>query len=105
MGTIIAISAEANTVQSALCGIEAAFAAIDQVDKLMHPTRMGGDLIAIHQGKLGAPVAWVSHHIVMTAHICGCKITGAQWPTKRAGVETRTAVSGADWLLRPGAPN
>lgn len=57
MGTIIAISAEANTVQRALCGIEAAFTAIDQVDKLMHPTRIGGDLIAIHQGKLGAPVA------------------------------------------------
>lgn len=61
MGTIIAISAEANTEQSALSGIEAAFSAIDQVERLMHPTRDGSDLIAINQGKLGTPVtvhAW-----------------------------------------------
>jgi thiamine biosynthesis lipoprotein len=61
MGTIIAISAEANTAQNAVSGIEAAFAAIGQVERLMHPARMGSDLVAIRRGKLGAPLtvhAW-----------------------------------------------
>ena len=57
MGTIVAISAAANTAQNALSGIEAAFAIIGQVERLMHPTRIGSDLAAIHQGTLGAPVA------------------------------------------------
>ncbi len=72
MGTIVAISAEAHTAQSALCGIEAAFAAIDQVDRLMHPTRIGGDLVAIHQGKLGAPVAvhaWTWEVLALSRHM------------------------------------
>jgi thiamine biosynthesis lipoprotein len=61
MGTIIAISAEANTAQSALCGVEWAFAAIAQVERLMHPTRSGSDLLAIQQGPRGRPLdvhAW-----------------------------------------------
>jgi thiamine biosynthesis lipoprotein len=57
MGTIIAISAEAGTAQRALAGIEAAFAAVAQVERLMHPTRAGSDLLAIRQGTLGRPLA------------------------------------------------
>jgi thiamine biosynthesis lipoprotein len=57
MGTIIAISAEADTARSALSGIEAAFEVIGQVERLMHPTRAGSDLRAIRQGTLGLPLA------------------------------------------------
>jgi thiamine biosynthesis lipoprotein len=57
MGTIIAISAEADTAQSALSGIEAAFEVIGQVERLMHPTRAGSDLCAIRRGRLGSPLA------------------------------------------------
>jgi thiamine biosynthesis lipoprotein len=56
MGTTIAIDAEASTAHDALAGIEAAFAAIAQVEALMHPTRSGSDLSAIHRGGLGLPV-------------------------------------------------
>jgi thiamine biosynthesis lipoprotein len=57
LGTIIAISAEADAPPSALSGIEAAFHAIAQVESLMHPTRAGSDLLAIRQGALGQPLA------------------------------------------------
>jgi len=57
MGTTIAIHAEAYSAHESLAGIEAAFAAIAQVEGLMHPTRTGSDLLAIHQCKLGLPVA------------------------------------------------
>jgi FAD:protein FMN transferase len=57
MGTFIAISAEANAPHGALSGIEAAFEAIGQVERLMHPTRAGSDLLAIRRGTLGLPVA------------------------------------------------
>jgi FAD:protein FMN transferase len=57
MGTFIAIDAEANTAQSTLSGIKSAFAVVAQVERLMHPTRTGSDLAAIHRGRLGAPLA------------------------------------------------
>jgi FAD:protein FMN transferase len=57
MGTLVAIEAEAATSQEALAGIESAFAIFADVEKLMHPTRAGGDLLAIRQGVLGLPVA------------------------------------------------
>jgi FAD:protein FMN transferase len=61
MGTLIAIEAGAATLEVGLSGIEAAFAAIQQVESLMHPTREGSDLRAIHCAKIGLPVkvhAW-----------------------------------------------
>jgi FAD:protein FMN transferase len=57
MGTLVAISAEADTAQNALSGIESAFEAIAQVERLMHPTQAGSDLLAIRQGMLGCPLA------------------------------------------------
>jgi thiamine biosynthesis lipoprotein len=57
LGTIIAVSAEADAAQIALPGIESAFDAIAQVESLMHPTRTGSDLLAIRQGTLGQPLA------------------------------------------------
>ena len=56
MGTMIAIEAQAGTSEDALAGIESAFAVIAQVERLMHPTRTGGDLLAI-RGTLELPVA------------------------------------------------
>jgi thiamine biosynthesis lipoprotein len=56
MGTMIAIEAQAGNAQDALAGIESAFGVIAQVERLMHPTRTGGDLLAI-RGALGLPVA------------------------------------------------
>jgi thiamine biosynthesis lipoprotein len=56
MGTFIAVSAEADTAHSAMSGIEAAFEAIGQVERLMHPTRTGSDLLAIRRGELGLPL-------------------------------------------------
>lgn len=61
MGTLVAIDAEAATLQDAVSGIETAYGVIAQVEKLMHPTRVGGDLLAIRRGTLGLPVtlhAW-----------------------------------------------
>ena len=57
LGTLIAISAEADTARSALSGIEAAFDAVALIENLMHPTRAGSDLPAIRQATLGRPLA------------------------------------------------
>jgi thiamine biosynthesis lipoprotein len=57
MGTTIAIHAAAYSMHDSRAGTESAFAAIAQVEKLMHPTRAGSDLLAIHQGTLGLPIA------------------------------------------------
>src|SRR5713226_3987374 len=57
LGTVIAISAEADAALIAMSGMEAAFGAIAQVESLMHPTRTGSDLLAIRLGTLGQPLA------------------------------------------------
>jgi thiamine biosynthesis lipoprotein len=57
LGTLIAISAEADAALCASSGMEAAFDAIAQVESLMHPTRAGSDLLAIRHGTLGQPLA------------------------------------------------
>src|SRR5450432_2179320 len=57
MGTMVAIGAEADTAQRALSAIETGFAAIAQVEQLMHPSRNGSDLLAIHQAPRGRPVS------------------------------------------------
>jgi FAD:protein FMN transferase len=57
LGTLIAIEAQAITSQHALAAIETAHGAIAQVEKLMHPTRPGSDLLAIRGATLGLPVA------------------------------------------------
>jgi FAD:protein FMN transferase len=57
MGTFVAIDSEAQTQSMALAGIEAAYAAFAQVERLMHPTRDGSDLLAIRRSPLARPVA------------------------------------------------
>jgi thiamine biosynthesis lipoprotein len=56
MGTFIAVEAEAGAHSVRLSGIDAAFAAIDRVAMLMHPSRTGSDLSAIHRAPIGTPV-------------------------------------------------
>lgn len=53
MGTIVVVDAQAHSEPDALKGIEAAFAAIAQVEALMHPTRDGSDLLALRQCAVG----------------------------------------------------
>jgi FAD:protein FMN transferase len=57
MGTFIAIDAGADTAQELLAGIDAAFAAVSQVERLMHPARRESDLPAIRRSKPGLRVA------------------------------------------------
>ncbi len=55
------MQAEADSLARAQAGIEAAFSAISKVEALMHPTRNGSDLLAIHQAEIGEPItihAW-----------------------------------------------
>jgi thiamine biosynthesis lipoprotein len=61
MGTLIAVEVQAGTAHAAQLGIESAFAAVAQVETLMHPTRTGSDLAAIRGGAIGGRVtvhAW-----------------------------------------------
>jgi len=57
MGTFIAVEAEAGAHSVRLAGIDAAFAAIDRVSMLMHPSRTGSDLSAIHRAPPGTAVS------------------------------------------------
>lgn len=61
MGTFIAIDAEAGSLGACESGIRAAFAAVAQVEALLHPSRHGSDLAAINAGAPAVPVtvhAW-----------------------------------------------
>jgi len=57
MGTFIAVEAEADAQSMRLSGIDAAFAVIDRVSLLMHPSRTGSDLSAIHRAPPGTAVS------------------------------------------------
>jgi thiamine biosynthesis lipoprotein len=72
MGTFIAVDAEASTDLGILSGIDAAFAAIALVEALMHPTRPGSDLVAIHQTELGTAVpihAWTWEILMLSKRL------------------------------------
>jgi FAD:protein FMN transferase len=53
MGTWVAIEATAESATVAATAIEAAFAAVAQVERRMHPTRAGSDLARINGATLG----------------------------------------------------
>jgi thiamine biosynthesis lipoprotein len=74
MGTFIAIDAEADTAQCVISGMEAAFEAIGQVERLMHPTRAGSDLRAIRHGALGLP---------LTVHAWTWQVLALSWRLNR----------------------
>jgi len=57
MGTFIAVEAEAGAHSLRLSGIDAAFAAMERVSMLMHPSRTGSDLSAIHHAPIGTAVS------------------------------------------------
>ncbi|HVW71004.1 MAG TPA: FAD:protein FMN transferase [Steroidobacteraceae bacterium] len=56
MGTWVAIEASADTPASELAAIEAAYAAIDEVDRRMHPHRDGSDIARINSAPTGTVV-------------------------------------------------
>ena len=56
MGTYVAVDAEAPDALSLERGIDAAFQAIVRVERYMHPTREGSDLVAIHGSHSGSAV-------------------------------------------------
>lgn len=57
MGTFVAIEAAAPSETIATSAIEAAFAAVAEVERLMHPTRMGSDVARINAAPPGARTA------------------------------------------------
>jgi len=52
MGTWVAIEAAAESEVTAACAIEAAFAAVSQVERRMHPEREGSDIARINSAPL-----------------------------------------------------
>ena len=56
LGTFVAIEATAGSVSAAEAAVTAAFAAIAQVERLMHPQAAGSDLAKINNAPLHAPV-------------------------------------------------
>jgi thiamine biosynthesis lipoprotein len=52
MGTWVAIEAAAESEATAVCAIEAAFAAVSQVERRMHPEREGSDIARINSAPL-----------------------------------------------------
>jgi FAD:protein FMN transferase len=56
LGTLIAIEATADSTSRADAAIEAAFAAISQVNDRMHPRAVGSDLARINECPVHAPV-------------------------------------------------
>ncbi len=56
LGTFVAIEATAGSVSAAEAAVEAAFAAIAQVDRLMHPQAAGSDLAKINNAPLHVPI-------------------------------------------------
>ncbi len=57
MGTWLAIEASQDSVGEARRAIDSAFAAVLQIDALMHPGREGSDLAALNSAAPGTPVA------------------------------------------------
>jgi FAD:protein FMN transferase len=53
MGCLAALECEAPDQASAVLALEAAFAALSQVDRLMHPTRAGSDLALLNTAVAG----------------------------------------------------
>ncbi len=56
LGTFVAIEATAGSVSAAEAAVEAAFAAIAQVERLMHPQTAGSDLAKINNAPLHVPI-------------------------------------------------
>jgi thiamine biosynthesis lipoprotein len=56
LGTFVAVACRAATEEVARVAIETAYAAIEAVDRLMHPTGAGSDLAAMCGAPIGQPV-------------------------------------------------
>jgi thiamine biosynthesis lipoprotein len=65
LGTFVAIEATAGSVSAAEAAVEAAFAAIAQVERLMHPQAAGSDLAKINSAPL---------HVRVPVHASICEL-------------------------------
>jgi FAD:protein FMN transferase len=72
LGTFVAVDAEASALLTAQLGIAAAFDAVTQVETLMHPTRAGSDLAALHACPQGVALrihAWTWEVLDICQHL------------------------------------
>jgi len=56
MGTWVAVEAAAESHEAALAGVEAAYRAVQHVERRLHPSREGSELRRIHTAPLHTPV-------------------------------------------------
>lgn len=72
LGTFVAVEAQAPGAARCERATAAAFAAIAQVERLMHPTREGSDLAALRTHPLGSPLPihpWTWAVLKLSSHI------------------------------------
>jgi len=56
MGTWVSVEAAAESHEAALTGVEAAYRAVQQVERRLHPSREGSELRRVHTAPLHTPV-------------------------------------------------
>jgi len=77
LGTLVSVHCRADDARIARTAVEAAFAAIDRVHRLMHPSRAGSDLLAIRDIGVG-----------------GVDIDGWTWAVLRAAAQLHLESNG-----------
>src|ERR1700679_3832898 len=73
LGTFVAIEAQAPSEPAAEKGIAAAFAAVAEVDRLMHPSRPGSDLALLARASRGVALAlqpWTWEVLELSRRLC-----------------------------------
>ena len=73
LGTFVAIEAQAPSEPAAEKGIAAAFAAVAEVDRLMHPSRPGSDLALLARASRGVTLAlqpWTWEVLELSRRLC-----------------------------------
>jgi FAD:protein FMN transferase len=70
LGTLVAIEAASTSDAAAATAVEAAFAAVTQVDRRMHPTSADSDLAKINNAPVGMPVC---------VHASTCDLLALAW--------------------------
>ena len=73
LGTLVSVRCRADDVQVASNGLEAAFAAVGRVDRLMHPSRAGSELSALRRLVAGSfyvdPWTWAVLRAAAELHV------------------------------------
>ncbi len=72
LGTFVAIEAQGDAQGATEAGVASAYAAIDRVERLMHPTRTGSDLRRLADAPPGVPVEvdrWTAEVLELSARL------------------------------------